>query len=541
MKQIKKSLFAFAAALALVITAMPVNAKAETSTDFVQKSDDVKAATPYTVYVGDAGTCSCGGYTVSSWSSSNTKVVKVEKYSSTQGYVKFLKAGTAHVYAVIDGVKQDAFVFTVKTSTTLSSKKPTVEKGKTKTVKASLKYAGTVSASSSNTGVCKVSVSKVDSYNAKIKLTGVKAGTATVTVKNKNTKTGITEKVTMKVTVKSASVMSLSASSASVKKGDSATVKATLTKSGTVKATSAKTSVATVKVTKVDSKHAKIKITGKGVGSTTITVKNSVNSEKLTIKVTVKSASAKTERRAVVIAQEYAGTSSALPACAKDGIAMQKMLKQTGYSEVTIIKEASYSKVKSTIEKAFADADSDDVSLVYYTGHGASDGSLCTLESGSVSASISPATLAGWLKKVPGKIVFMTDSCYSGQFIDKNVDADYANNQIIKAFAENNATLKSGEMCTSKFQVITASSKYQYSWCNQSYGYFTYYLVKGVGFDYSGNKMSSAPADKDGNKKLTTHECWKYAYDNVSTMTFQGEKQYPRVYPSNSTFQMFKR
>lgn len=539
MKRLKRSLLALAAALVLAAV-VPASAEANGTMFSAEKSSGQKET--YNAYVGASYTLGVrdgsGSYvSIDRWKSTNTDVITVSKMDSKTGLMNTLKKGKAKVYAYKNGEKVAEFSFSVISGMSVSGKSVSVEKGKSKTVKATLEFVGDVKASSSDKSICTVKVTQTGYNTANVKLTGVKAGSTTVKVKNSETK----EVVTIKVTVTKPAVMSLSSKNVSVKKGASVTVKGTLTKSGTFKATVADKNICSVKITKVDSKHAKLKITGKKAGSTYITVKNSVNSESIKLKVTVTSASAKSVRRALVIGQGYEGCSgvSALPASLADGKAMKRVLSKTGYSEVTLIQDASKNKIKSYITKAFADADSDDVSFLYYSGHGASDGSLCSNE-GSTYGIISPAELAGWLKKVPGKVVVVCDSCYSGQLINKNGKS--ADDLFVEAFAKEDVTMKSGELCSSKFEVITASSKTQMSWCNQEYGYFTYLLIAGVGYNYDdGKKQSSAPADKDKNGKLTTYESWKFASDQLKGVSFNGYYQDPKCYPAKSSFTMFQR
>lgn len=124
--------------------------------------------------------------------------------------------------------------------------------------------------------------------------------------------------------------------------------------------------------------------------------------------------------RAVVIGEaDYPGYSSDLWACGNDARAMRDMLKRTGYTTVQTVIDASEYRVRSQISSTFASADSNDVSLFYYTGHGSSDGSLITTDYGAIS----PSRLASWLKQVPGNVVVMLDSCYSGRVIDKALGA----------------------------------------------------------------------------------------------------------------------
>ncbi|MDO5344179.1 MAG: caspase family protein [Lachnospiraceae bacterium] len=242
-------------------------------------------------------------------------------------------------------------------------------------------------------------------------------------------------------------------------------------------------------------------------------------------------------RRAVVIGQtNYYPYASNLTACKYDAQAMASMLKKTGYSSVSTYYDAKASTMQSAISK-FSSADSNDVSLFYYSGHGSSNGSLCSVDGYTISTS----TLAGWLKKVPGTVIVILDSCFSGAVINKSADgtvtvksAKEFNDNVISAFAKENTITKAGEMCTSKFQVLTACTKNQYSYAASSYSLFTNLLVKGVGFNYSGTKLSSAPADSNSDSKLSLYECWRYTYLGTNDQDAQ-------YYPTSSTFTLFTR
>lgn len=243
-------------------------------------------------------------------------------------------------------------------------------------------------------------------------------------------------------------------------------------------------------------------------------------------------------RRAVVIGQtNYYPYASNLTACKYDAQAMASMLKKTGYSSVSTYYDAKVATMQSAISSKFASADSNDVSLFYYSGHGSSDGSLCSVDGYTISTS----TLAGWLKKVPGTVIVILDSCFSGAVINKSADgtvtvksAKEFNDNVISAFAKVNSITKAGEMCTSKFQVLTACTKSQYSYASSSYSLFTNLLVKGAGFNYSGTKLSSAPADSNSDSKLSLYECWRYTYLGTNDQDAQ-------YYPSSSTFTLFTR
>ena len=386
---------------------------------------------------------------------------------------------------------------------------------------------------SSNTKVA--TVTKKNSKAAILK--GIKPGKAIITAKLKN---GTVAKGEVEVF----SVMKPSEKSASVASGSTKTMTITLYKGKTLNAKMANKNVATFKWGKKSGKDRAIKITGKKVGKTTLTIGNNFNKEKLAIKVTVKKKTATSNpgtgndgagsvRRALVIGQEYKGLSNALPACKSDAKAMDLMLKKTGYSSVKTIYDADADTIENSISSAFKGADSDDVSLVYYSGHGASDGSLCAFTGYSITG-ISPSTFAGWLDEIPGKVIVIIDCCYSGAYVNKSNGNTYSD-LLIKEF-EKMEYDKAGELCKSKYQVLTAANKSEYSWCNAYYGLFTKALVDGVGYNYYyGDKLSSAPADSDSNNKLSLHECWKYVYAQTSY------KQHAQCYPVNSSYTLFTR
>ena len=257
--------------------------------------------------------------------------------------------------------------------------------------------------------------------------------------------------------------------------------------------------------------------------------------------------------RALLVGQKYANfydPNSRLPACEKDAYRMKSMLASVKGAKgrnwyVTTKIDLTYSGLQSAIKTAFANADDNDVNLFYYSGHGTSSGSLCTVN-GSYIDTMSTYTLASLLKNVKGKVIVMLDCCYSGAAIGKDMgstasDPDSFNDAVVKAFAAENgvitdyttdATAKSGELATSKFLVLTASNKNQMSWCNNDYGYFTYYVALG----------SKGAADTDKNKKVSLNELYNYVYRNAKGPYYSGGEyyyQYTQVYPTGSYYTLF--
>lgn len=348
----------------------------------------------------------------------------------------------------------------------------------------------------------------------------------------------------------------VSKSSVTVTKGKSTTVTVSLIvpKAAMLTAKASNKNV-TMKWTGWNLKNNKLVITGASAGMSTITLKNSYNQNVRTIKVTVKNPSNPVTYRAAIVGQyDYHGYANDLSACQYDALAMSRTCKKTGYSSVKVKYNVSKNGMKNLISSAFAGADSNDVSLFFYSGHGASSGALCTIESGSIGF-VETSMLATWLKKVPGTVIVMLDSCYSGMAINKTPDGKITvtqsksvsdkeisnyNNAIINTFKKADAqstTAKSGELATGKFRVITASSKYQTSGCYSTFSLFSYCIVHGAGFDFqTGARQSSAPADTNKNGIITVNEAWDYA--RMNTVDYG---QDAKVYPANCSTKVFKR
>ena len=258
--------------------------------------------------------------------------------------------------------------------------------------------------------------------------------------------------------------------------------------------------------------------------------------------------------RALVIGQSYSGNSSIsnLPACANDAYRIKNMLGAVQGSKgrnwiITTKINASYYGIKNGISSVFANADANDVSLFYYSGHGATDGSLVTSEGSNDYNFISAYQLASMLKEVPGKVIVMMDSCHSGAVIGKDFDKASGegnfSDSVVKAFSAQDVAIKdfstgdiakSGPLTTSKFLVLTACMQSQMSFCNSDYSYFTYYTALG-GRGY---------ADSNKNKLVSLKELYGYVYRNTKDPLHDSSGntyyQFTQVYPTGSYYTVFK-
>lgn len=269
------------------------------------------------------------------WSSSNTKVVKVD----AEGEVTAVDPGTAYIYCKTkdSGVTAKCKV-TVKavkaTSISFSSSSMTIEYSKTKTLKPTFKPSNTTDKSLSWTS----SNPKVVSVDKNGTIKGLQAGKSAVVTAT--TKTGkLTAKITVKVNPVSVSKITLNRTSQSMSKGGKFTLTATVKPSNatdkTLTWTSSNPSVATV------DKNGKV--TALKNGTTTITCK-SANGKTAKCTVTVRKVAVtdiQLDKRSVLV---DVGVSFNIIATITPGNATNKTVKWTT-SDSSVAKVSSSGKV----------------------------------------------------------------------------------------------------------------------------------------------------------------------------------------------------
>ena len=269
------------------------------------------------------------------WSSSNTKVAKVDSY----GEVTAVAPGTAYIYCKTNdtGVTAKCKV-TVKevklTSISFASSSTTIEYSKTKTLSLTFKPSNAtnkaVTWSSSN--------SKIVSVDQNGKIKGLQSGkSAVITAKTKDGK--LAAKITVKVNPISVSSITLNRTSLNLSKGGTFTLSATIKPSNatnkTLTWTSSDKSVATV------DKNGKV--TALKNGTATITCKSS-NGKTATCKVTIKKIAVTDivlDKRSVLT---EVGTSFNIVATITPGNATNKTIKWTT-SDASVAKVSSSGKV----------------------------------------------------------------------------------------------------------------------------------------------------------------------------------------------------
>lgn len=292
--------------------------------------------------------------------------------------------------------------------------------------------------------------------------------------------------------------------------------------------------------------------------------------------------------RALLIGNTYTGESNELPGCDNDVDGMRTMLGRmtaTPYS-VTVKKNIRAEEILSSISSTFGNASYNDVSLFYYSGHGANslgaDGNPTSYHAalvGTFQTYVSIARLKTELDKIPGKKVIIIDACHSGQFIARDgavtqVSSSAFNSQVVNLFAnddqlsgdvsrtavvlaEDGSELLSEEapafidraddtnFAKSGYYVITACRSEEKSVStgydsngdgkiDRYFGLFTYGLCYGNGWNLARNSaISSLNADLNKDSKVTLYEA--YVYAKVMAQS-HNPNQTAQIWPENSAF-----
>lgn len=292
--------------------------------------------------------------------------------------------------------------------------------------------------------------------------------------------------------------------------------------------------------------------------------------------------------RALLIGNTYTGESNELPGCDNDVDGMRTMLGRmtaTPYS-VTVKKNIRAEEILSNISSTFGNASYNDVSLFYYSGHGANslgaDGNPTSYHAalvGTFQTYVSIARLKTELDKIPGKKVIIIDACHSGQFIARDgtmtqVSSSAFNSQVVNLFANDDqlsgdvsrtavvlaadgSELLSEEapafidragdtnFAKSGYYVITACRSEEKSVStgydsngdgkiDRYFGLFTYGLCYGNGWNLARNSaISSLNADLNKDSKVTLYEA--YVYAKVMAQS-HNPNQTAQIWPENSAF-----
>src|SRR5215216_5209095 len=233
------------------------------------------------------------------------------------------------------------------------------------------------------------------------------------------------------------------------------------------------------------------------------------------------------ERLALIIANtEYTDPNLAqLTAPGKDAQALAQVLGEKeicAFDNVQILLDEPESVVSEAIEEFFEGKKSDDLLLLYFSGHGVRDerGALYLavkntnhhrLRSTAIKSDFIREALETSRSK---RVVLILDCCYSGAFSQGTKAATGASIGTATAFEAGYGRI-----------ILTASDSTQFAWEGDKVigetdnSLFTHYLVAGL----------EGAADLDGDGRITVDEVYDYAYEKVRLAT---PKQTPSKFSS---------
>lgn len=235
---------------------------------------------------------------------------------------------------------------------------------------------------------------------------------------------------------------------------------------------------------------------------------------------------AQAEYRALLIGNgNYTQLNSLGAGPQNDSLALEAALKDPRLEQpvqITRKNDLTLPAMRAALKSAFSGAGADDVSIFFYSGHGAlvnGDAYLCPVDAGGlVSSMLSMDELRSALDAVPGQKIVILDSCYSGAAIARSASspAQAFNAKAVQAFLspETRTTMAKGG-----YKVITAAGGREQSYVTNwtvnggtaRLSCFSGSLAQGLGVRFSASGgFSAAPggeiaadANRDGDVTLS--------------------------------------
>jgi flagellar hook assembly protein FlgD len=266
---------------------------------------------------------------------------------------------------------------------------------------------------------------------------------------------------------------------------------------------------------------------------------------------------AQSEYRALIIGNGAYNRLNSLGAGPKnDSMAMEAALQDKRLAQpvqVTRRNDLTLAAMRGALKTAFAGADEDDVSLFFYSGHGAlmqGDAYLCPIDAAAAPGSmLSMGELRRILDAVPGQKIVILDSCYSGAAIARGAasPAQRFGSRVLQAFSGPQARTT---MAKGGYKVLTASGAREQSYVTNwpadggavRLSCFSGALSQSLGAKISGaNGFSASPggaiaADINGDNQVSLSELYEQISARMRELDGQSNVQ---VYPRSDSTPLF--
>lgn len=190
---------------------------------------------------------------------------------------------------------------------------------------------------------------------------------------------------------------------------------------------------------------------------------------------------------------DYPGKENDLRISDNDAQTIAKVFQATKDASVSVLvnEDATQSALLSTMHTTFADAQSNDAVILYFSGHGTPGALVC--HDGLLTYQHIFKMLKGC--KANRKII-IADACYSGKMRTSKQQSDSYNSQNIMLFL------------SSRTSEVSRETQYKNS-------LFTIFLERGL----------RGGADKDRNRQITARELFDFVHGGVTDAS--GNKQHP--------------
>ena len=194
--------------------------------------------------------------------------------------------------------------------------------------------------------------------------------------------------------------------------------------------------------------------------------------------------------------------------------------------EISIVRNLTAGGILNAIQNTFGAAESQDISLLYYSGHGMSTkdktkrGALLGIDG---NTHVTADQLRSALDQVSGRKIVIIDACYSGNLIqDTNLKANSldidniegTSEQFVESFISAfSRKTRAGLAGDSYFVLASAADNevcYEEELNGTIYGLFTSMLFRGCGY-----QDDTVPADTNNNGVVTFKEIYQYTHKNL--------------------------
>lgn len=204
-------------------------------------------------------------------------------------------------------------------------------------------------------------------------------------------------------------------------------------------------------------------------------------------------------------------------------------LNGLAYSDITVMADRSKGQILSAIASLKNKGiDSNDVTMFFYSGHGAQDAPT-EEQTGLVGVDdqiVNVPELKAALDAIPGTVIVILDSCFSGMFIGKSGTVSKSAAAFNpKGFNEVIGDAFSGPqakgLTSSKYHVITGCRKNESAMSGQVgttssgdevwIGFSSYFIALAGGFDLFDQDANDLNCDLNDNKIATIKEVFDFA------------------------------